>query len=192
MVLTERKTKAERREEILDAAVAEFAAKGLHGASTDEIARLAGISQPYVFRLFGTKKELYMAVVARCFRQTLEIFQRAAEGKRGEDALAAIGLAYGELLQSDRIYLRAQMQAYAACEDPEICAVVRARLRRPRELRRTGRRQLVGGAGGVLLARDAHERPLLDGRDHRGLGREARRGLQDRPVTVLFFSFGGK
>ncbi len=125
MVLTERKTKAERREDILDAAVAEFAEKGLHGASTDEIARLAGISQPYVFRLFGTKKELYMAVVARCFRQTLEIFQRVAEGKRGEDALQAIGLAYGELLESDRIYLRAQMQAYAACEDPEICAVVR-------------------------------------------------------------------
>ena len=125
MVLTERKTKAERREEILDAAIAEFAEKGLHGASTDEIARLAGISQPYVFRLFGTKKELYMAVVARCFRQTLEIFQRVAEGKRGEDALQAIGQAYGELLESDRIYLRAQMQAYAACEDPEICAVVR-------------------------------------------------------------------
>jgi len=125
MVLTERKTKAERREEILDAAIAEFAEKGLHGASTDEIARLAGISQPYVFRLFGTKKELYMAVVARCFRQTLEIFQRVAEGKRGEDALRAIGQAYGELLESDRLYLRAQMQAYAACEDPEICAVVR-------------------------------------------------------------------
>ena len=51
--------------------------------------------------------------------------QRAAEGKRGEEALHAIGDAYGELLASDRIYLRAQMQAYAACEDPEICAVVR-------------------------------------------------------------------
>ncbi len=126
MVLTERKTKDERREEILDAAVGEFAEQGLHGASTDEIARLAGISQPYVFRLFGTKKELYLAVIARCFRQTLETFQRAAEGKRGEEALAAIGSAYGGLLQSDRLYLRAQMQAYAACEDPEICAVVRA------------------------------------------------------------------
>jgi len=124
--VAERKTKEERREEILDAAVGEFAGQGLHGASTDEIARLAGISQPYVFRLFGTKKELYLAVVARCFRQTLEIFQRAAEGKRGEEALHAIGLAYGQLLESDRIYLRAQMQAYAACEDPEICAVVRA------------------------------------------------------------------
>ena len=126
VVTTERKSKEERREDILDAAIAEFAAKGLHGASTDEIARLAGISQPYVFRLFGTKKELYLAVIARCFRQTLEIFQRVAEGKRGEEALHAIGTAYGELLESDRIYLRAQMQAYAACEDPEICAVVRA------------------------------------------------------------------
>jgi AcrR family transcriptional regulator len=126
MVVThERKSKDERREEILDAAVAVFAERGLHGASTDEIARLAGISQPYVYRLFGTKKELYVAVVARCFRQTLEIFQRAAEGKRGEEALRAIGEAYGQLLESDRVYLQSQMQAYAACSDPDICAVVR-------------------------------------------------------------------
>jgi AcrR family transcriptional regulator len=125
VVSQERKSKEERREDILDAAVAEFAEKGLHGASTDEIARLAGISQPYVFRLFGTKKELYLAVVARCFRQTLETFQRVAEGKRGEEALKAIGEAYGALLESDRVYLKAQMQAYAACGDPEICAVVR-------------------------------------------------------------------
>ncbi len=67
-----------------------------------------------------------MAVVARCFRLTLELFQRVAEGKRGEDALHAIGEAYGQLLESDRTYLRSQMQAYAACEDPEIREVVRA------------------------------------------------------------------
>src|SRR5438067_3265428 len=125
MVVSERKSKEERREEILDAALGVFAEQGLHGASTEEIARLAGISQPYVFRLFGTKKELYIAGVARCFRQTLELMQRAAEGKRGEEALRAIGEAYGTLLESDRLYLRAQMQAYAACEDPEICTVVR-------------------------------------------------------------------
>jgi len=58
-------------------------------------------------------------------RETLETFQRAAEGKRGEDALHAMGEAYGELL-TDRTRLRAQMQAYAACGDPEICDVVRA------------------------------------------------------------------
>jgi AcrR family transcriptional regulator len=125
MVLAERKSKEERREEILDAALEVFAHQGLYGASTEEIARRAGISQPYVFRLFGTKKELYIALVARCFRQTLELMQRAAEGKRGEEALRAIGEAYGKLLESDRVYLRAQMQAYASCEDPEIAAVCR-------------------------------------------------------------------
>src|SRR5579884_1926879 len=124
MVVTERKSKEARREEILDAALGVFAEHGLHGASTDEIARRAGISQPYVFRLFGTKKELYLAVVARCFRNTLELMQRAAEGKRGQDAMDAVGLAYGELLARDRTYLKAQMQAYAACDDADICAVV--------------------------------------------------------------------
>src|SRR6266567_5165475 len=101
----QRKSAEERRDEILDAAMGEFAERGLHGASTEEIARRAGISQPYVFRLFGTKKELYIAGVARCFRQTLELMQKAAEGKRGEEALHAIGEAYGTLLESDRIYL---------------------------------------------------------------------------------------
>jgi AcrR family transcriptional regulator len=125
MVVTERKSAGERRDEILDAAMVEFAQRGLEGASTEEIAKRAGISQPYVFRLFGTKKELFKATVARCLRETLEIFQRAAEGKRGEEALKAMGEAYRALLE-DRIRLRAQMQSYAACDDPEICAVVRA------------------------------------------------------------------
>jgi AcrR family transcriptional regulator len=125
VVVSERKSKEVRREEILDAALIVFAEHGLHGASTDEIAKRAGISQPYVFRLFGTKKELYLAVIARCFRQMLDLMQRAAEGKRGQEALAAIGEAYGEYVKTDRVYLRAQMQAYAACDDPDIAAVAR-------------------------------------------------------------------
>jgi AcrR family transcriptional regulator len=125
VVTTERKTKEERREAVLDAALEVFAANGLSGGSTEEIAAKAGISQPYVFRLFGTKKELFKAVVARCFRETLETFQRAAEGKRGEEALEAMGHAYVERLLPDRVRLRAQMQAYAACDDPDLCDVVR-------------------------------------------------------------------
>src|ERR1700709_1637319 len=117
---TERKSKEERREEILAAAFQEFAEHGLHGASTEDIARRAGISQPYVFRLFGTKKELFSAVVSRCFRETLEMFQRAAEGLRGEEALDAIGTEYVARLTADPTRLRIQMQAYAACDDPEL------------------------------------------------------------------------
>jgi AcrR family transcriptional regulator len=120
-----RKSAEERREAVLEAALDEFAARGLEGASTEAIAAKAGISQPYVFRLFGTKKELFKAVVSRCFRQTLELFQRAAEGKRGQVALKAMGDAYVNELLPDRTRLRAQMQAYAACEDDEIREVVR-------------------------------------------------------------------
>jgi AcrR family transcriptional regulator len=125
VVAAKRKTAEERREAVLDAALDEFAARGLYGASTEAIAQQAGISQPYVFRLFGTKKELFKAVSARCFRETLEVFQRAAEGKRGMEALEAIGEAYGELVAASPARLRGQMQAYAACDDPEICEVVR-------------------------------------------------------------------
>jgi AcrR family transcriptional regulator len=125
MVVGERKSKEVRHEEILDAALQEFALLGLHGASTEDIARRAGISQPYVFRLFGTKKALFTAVVARCFRETHELFARAAEGKRGAEALEAMGAAYIERLRRDRTQLLAQMQAYAACDDPEIRDVVR-------------------------------------------------------------------
>ena len=97
----------ERRDDVLDAALIEFAERGLVGTSTEDIARRAGISQPYLFRLFGTKKALFTATVTRCFRETLEMFQRAAEGKRGEEALHAMGQAYtAELISGDRVRLR--------------------------------------------------------------------------------------
>jgi AcrR family transcriptional regulator len=124
VVQPQRKSAEERRDDILDAAMGEFAERGLHGASTDAIAQRAGISQPYVFRLFGSKKDLFKATVARCLRETLETFQRAAEGMRGQEALDAMGTAYEQLLV-DRTRLRAQMQAYAACDDPDIREVVR-------------------------------------------------------------------
>ena len=121
---TTRMSAEERREAILEAARGEFASTGYHGTSTETIAERAGISQPYLFRLFGTKKELFIASVRRGFRETLETFQRATEGKRGEEALQAMGEAYMALLL-DRSRLMAQMQAYASCDDPEIRAVVR-------------------------------------------------------------------
>jgi AcrR family transcriptional regulator len=121
-----RHSAAERRDDVLDAALIEFADRGFEGTSTEDIAKRAGISQPYLFRLFGTKKDLYIASVGRCYRDTLELFQRAAEGLRGEEALHAIGQAYMQQLETDRVWLRGQMQAYAASEDPDIRRVVRA------------------------------------------------------------------
>jgi AcrR family transcriptional regulator len=122
---TTRKSAEERREDVLAAAREVFAEHGLSGASTDEIARRAGISQPYLFRLFHTKKELFLAAVERCYVETRETFEQAAEGKAGDEALTAMGKAYGELIRSNPNRLRAQMQTYAACEDPEVRRVAR-------------------------------------------------------------------
>ncbi len=120
-----RQTADERRRAVLDAARVEFAQHGFHGASTDAIARRAGISQPYLFRLFGSKKGLFLAVNDVCFQQTLDLFRAAASGKSGRDALDAIGHAYGELIESDRTMLQGQLQAYsAAVNDEEIRAAV--------------------------------------------------------------------
>src|SRR3954447_24994271 len=107
---TERLTAAERRDEILDAALIEFAERGLHGTSTERIAKRAGISQPYIFRLFGTKKELFIASVERCMEQMLALFRSSAGGKSGNEALQAIAVAYRGVLE-DPVMLRGQMQA---------------------------------------------------------------------------------
>jgi AcrR family transcriptional regulator len=119
-----RLTAEERREAILEAALVHFADHGAHGMSTEAIAKAVGISQPYIFRLFGTKKELVKATIERCMRGTLEMFRTAAAGLSGEEAKAAMGQAYEQRI-SNSTYLRAQMQSYVACEDPEIREVVR-------------------------------------------------------------------
>ncbi len=126
MVATERHTAEERREAVIEAASTAFAQGGLHGTSTEDIARVAGISQPYLFRLFGTKKKLYIATVERCMEDTLQTFREASEGLHGEEALRAMGRAYVEMVKSDRNRLLGQLQAYAACEDPDVREAMRA------------------------------------------------------------------
>ena len=118
---TPRQTADERRLAVLEAANSEFALRGLHGASTDTIARRAGISQPYLFRLFGSKKELFIAVIEDCFARTLDAFRAAASGLSSEDALHAIGETYARSLEEDRTMLQGQLQSYAASvEDADI------------------------------------------------------------------------
>ena len=119
----------ERREMVLEAAVAEFARRGMAGTSTEDVARRAGISQPYLFRLFPTKKALFLTLVERCFQRIADSFAAAAGDKTGEEALAAMGDEYERLLEN-RTLLLLQMHAYAACEDLEIRAATRAGFKR--------------------------------------------------------------
>ena len=110
---------------VLEAAREEFARNGLEGASTDAIARAAGISQPYLFRLFGTKKELYLASARQTMRETYETMAAAARGKRGDEALAAIGDAYKAMLMEDPLRLKLQLQCQVHADDPDVNAALR-------------------------------------------------------------------
>jgi AcrR family transcriptional regulator len=116
----------ERRELIVDAAIGEFARAGLRGANMDAVARAVGVTQPYIFRLFGTKKALFLACVERCFDRTQEEFERAAAGLTGAQALGAMGMAYIAKLR-DRDLLLLQLHSYTACDDPDVRALVRRR-----------------------------------------------------------------
>jgi AcrR family transcriptional regulator len=114
----------ERRDSVVEVASQEFAKRGFHGTPTQDIADLAGISHAYLFRLFPTKTDLFIAVVERCFQVVIETFAKAAEGiEPGEERLHAMGHAYRDLL-SDRTRLLVQLQSYSACDDPRIRKVV--------------------------------------------------------------------
>jgi AcrR family transcriptional regulator len=124
---------AERREELIAAAVHEFAHGGLYGTTVESIARRVGVAQPYVFSLFPTKRDLFLAALERSFERLADTFRRAAsdysEGRGPDDAadvLEAMGRSYKELLTGDRDYLMLQHQSYAACDDE----LVRERVRR--------------------------------------------------------------
>ena len=114
----------DRREQVLRIAAEEFAAGGLHGTSAEVIARRAGITQAYVFRMFGTKKALFIDVVMAAFGRMTDGMRDAARGRTGLDALALMGAQYNELL-ADRTALLLQLQGFAACGDGEVRDAVR-------------------------------------------------------------------
>jgi AcrR family transcriptional regulator len=119
-----------RRTSVLAAAVVEFGRSGYAGTSTEAIASRAGISQPYLFRLFGTKKDLFIATYGMVCARIEEGFAAAAEGLEGEAAMAAMGLAYLELLQ-DPDLLQVQLHGFvAAAADPDIASACQDTFRR--------------------------------------------------------------
>lgn len=120
-----RVTAEERREDILAAAITEFSTQGLHGASTVAIAERAGISQPNLFRLFPTKKALFLAAVHRIYER-IEREAFASPQASSGNPLFGIGQEYTLLTQQSELMLML-LQSYAACDDVEVREVVRRR-----------------------------------------------------------------
>ena len=110
----------ERREAVLDAAVIEFGQNGFTAATTEAIARRVGVSQPYLFRLFPSKKAMFLAAMERCFSTIENLFHESTAGRTEDEAMMAMGAAYNGLLENREI-LQMQLQMWAfACQDEEM------------------------------------------------------------------------
>ncbi|MGO4299591.1 TetR/AcrR family transcriptional regulator [Leifsonia sp. RAF41] len=135
---SERIPSAERRVQILEAASRVFGERGYFGATTDQIAREAGISQPYVVRMFGGKENLFVGVLTRSLERLLVAFTETIETWKAEGSPAVadgtagvivagahgevgrrLGLAYVSLIE-DRGLLLSLMQAFSMGQDPTI------------------------------------------------------------------------
>jgi len=117
----------QRRDHVIRAAQIEFGQFGFEGASTADIAKRVGVSQPYLFRLFPSKKAIFLVAIDACFDELESRFAAAAGDHTGEEAMAAMGRAYNELLD-EREKLQMQLQTWAtACHDREIRAKTRHR-----------------------------------------------------------------
>lgn len=110
---------AARRGLVLEAAVAEFGEHGWHGARIEAIASRAGISHPYLLRLFSTKRDLFVAAVESAFDRMEAAFAGAVEQDAG-DPIVALGEAYRLLLRDDRAAPRLHMHALAVAGDPDV------------------------------------------------------------------------
>ncbi|MEV4758693.1 TetR/AcrR family transcriptional regulator [Micromonospora sp. NPDC049559] len=116
-----RMTAAERGEQLVRAAVRAFATTGYAGTSTDDVARLAGVSQPYVIRLFGSKQRLFIAAIDHASARIEQAFRDAA-AERAD--LKSLGTAYERLL-AERELLAVLLHGFAASSEPEIGERVR-------------------------------------------------------------------
>ncbi|MGW7104293.1 TetR/AcrR family transcriptional regulator [Streptomyces sp. NPDC054838] len=121
-------TADERRETVLRTAIGAFAARGYWGTTTTEVAKAAGISQAYVYRLFPNKELLFTAVVEHCFVQVRASLERGAADAGGgspEAALKAMGDAYAKLITNNDLMLIQLHAQAAAVSEPAVREAVR-------------------------------------------------------------------
>lgn len=115
---------AERRESILAAAATVFGERGYAAATTDAIAQVAGISQAFVVRTFGSKEVLFVATAERAVDRVTEAFRAvAADGSRGKIE-PRLGEAYVRLAE-DRGTLVTLLHLFTLGHDPVIGTVAR-------------------------------------------------------------------
>lgn len=122
---TQTRMKSEdRRELILTAAMGVFGDYGYIGTTTDQVAKAAGVSQPYVVRMFGTKEKLFLEVLHRALSAVIETFRAVLTEESEVELHRRLGLAYFSLLRQHGLLL-SLMHSFVLGTDPVIGSAAR-------------------------------------------------------------------
>ena len=140
----------DRRELVIEAATSVFGDYGYYGTTTDQIARAAGVSQPYVVRMFGTKEKLFIEVLERALSLLMQSFRAALANNDGQPLMTRLGLSYIGLL-AHRGLLLSLMHAFVLGSDPVIGAKAREGFLQVYEFLRT-EAGMTSNEAGLFLA----------------------------------------
>ena len=116
----------ERRAQILAKAKTVFAEMGYRGASTEELARASGITEPILYRHFGSKKQLYLAVLSLLTNQFMERFRNMVETRARDDladSLANLMLDYRNAAMQDHDGIHLLLNALLEMDDPDVAEI---------------------------------------------------------------------
>ncbi|MGG1553919.1 TetR/AcrR family transcriptional regulator [Paenibacillus ferrarius] len=106
--------KDDRKQQILEAAIAVFAKQGYYKTTTAHIAQAVGVTQPYVFHFFKSKEALYIAVLEQSVQRIVGIFREVEAPS--EQLMIRMGAVFGELLASHRDETLLSMQSFTIGE----------------------------------------------------------------------------
>jgi AcrR family transcriptional regulator len=119
---------AERRLAIVEAALQVFSEGSYAGATTAEIAREAGVSEPILYRHFSSKRELYFACLDEAWRRIRTKLEARIEDVGPAEAWSSMRTSAMRELKT--LLPSLWMQAITeAGEDPEIRRFVRGHMR---------------------------------------------------------------
>ncbi|MBR7741863.1 TetR/AcrR family transcriptional regulator [Phycicoccus sp. BSK3Z-2] len=114
-----------RRNAVVASAVRQFAARGFYGTSTGQVAAGAGISQPYVYRLFRDKTALFVAAVDHVSNVLARAWEQAGQRADGNPLdVARLLASYGAVVEDPRT-VRFLMHANCAVDEPDIAEALR-------------------------------------------------------------------
>jgi AcrR family transcriptional regulator len=115
----------ERRALVLRVAVREFGRQGYTATSTASVARRVGVSQPYLFRLYGSKKRLFTATADWALSELCRVMEEAAKGADPAERLAGCAAAVTRPTAAHHDLLRFELALYGAADDPDLASVAR-------------------------------------------------------------------